>query len=169
MRIACNWRCATTLNFMNRTTTPDTAIDGGPALFQVVRFWSRRWINRSSARLPEELRNVQHIQVVEAVATATERDGEPTVTAVAHQLGLDQSGASRMVRDATAAGFLARSESEVDRRRTALRLTARGERLLADARDWQRNVFAELTADWSADDRRRFAGYLQRLSAELRD
>ncbi|WP_067838298.1 MarR family winged helix-turn-helix transcriptional regulator [Nocardia lijiangensis] len=154
---------------MNRTATPDPAVDGGPALFQVVRFWSRRWINRSSARLPEELRNVQHLQVVEAVATATEAGGEPTVSAVAHQLGLDQSGASRMVRDATAAGFVARSESAVDRRRTALRLTVSGERLLADARDWQRAVFAELTADWSADDRRRFAGYLQRLGAELRD
>ncbi|KAA8889817.1 winged helix-turn-helix transcriptional regulator [Nocardia colli] len=146
---------------------PGTAADGGPALFRLVRFWSRRWINRTSADLPDELRHAQHVQVVEAVAATVEQDAEATITSVSHQLGLDHSGASRMVRDATAAGFLSRAESEHDRRRTALALTASGERLLAEARDWQRQVFTELTADWDDADRQRFAGYLRRLSNEL--
>ncbi|PXX68341.1 MarR family transcriptional regulator [Nocardia tenerifensis] len=149
------------------TARPGTAADGGPALFRLVRFWSRRWINRTSADLPEELRHAQHVQVVEAVAATVEQRAEATITTVAHQLGLDHSGASRMVRDATAAGFLSRAESEHDRRRTSLALTAEGERLLAGARDWQRQVFAELTADWDELDRQRFAGYLRRLSGEL--
>lgn len=149
------------------TARPGTTADGGPALFRLVRFWSRRWINRTSADLPEELRHAQHIQVVEAVAATVEQDAEATITSVSHQLGLDHSGASRMVRDATAAGILSRAESEHDRRRTALALTASGERLLAEARDWQRQVFTELTADWDDLDRQRFAGYLRRLSNEL--
>ncbi|ONM47124.1 MarR family winged helix-turn-helix transcriptional regulator [Nocardia donostiensis] len=144
-----------------------TATDGGPALFRLVRFWSRRWINRTSPGLPTELRHAQHIQVVEAVAAATGAADEATITSVAHQLGLDHSGASRMVRDATAAGFLSRAESEQDRRRTSLQLTEGGERLLAEAHDWQRQVFLELTAHWSATDRQRFAGYLQRLADDL--
>lgn len=90
------------------------------------------------------------------------------MSAVAHQLGLDHSGASRMVRDATAAGYLRRSESSLDRRRTVLHLTVRGEELLGEARDWQRRTFTELTADWSLRDRRRFAGYLRRLSDDMR-
>ncbi|WP_238846929.1 MarR family winged helix-turn-helix transcriptional regulator [Nocardia arthritidis] len=86
---------------------------------------------------------------------------------ISTQLGLDHSGASRMVRDAVAAGYVERAPSESDRRSAVLRLTARGRRLLADAHEWQRTVFDELTADWSETDRRRFAGYLQRLSNQM--
>lgn len=145
----------------------DSSADGGPALFRLIRFWSRRWINRTSAQLPDELRHTQHIQVVEAVAAATENGAEATISTVAHLLGLDHSGASRMVRDAGAAGYVSRTESTLDRRRTALRLTPRGTRLLTGARQWQRRIFAELTAAWSDEDRDRFAGYLHRLSAEM--
>ncbi|MGW5388224.1 MarR family winged helix-turn-helix transcriptional regulator [Nocardia sp. NPDC003963] len=144
-----------------------TSVDGGPALFRLVRFWSRRWIQRGAGEQSADLRNAAHVQVVEAVAGAAGAPDEATITAVAHQLGLDHSGASRMVRDATAAGYLARRESDLDRRRTALHLTPAGDRLLADAHDWQRRIFDRLTDDWSPADRRRFAGYLQRLAADL--
>src|SRR5690349_9601172 len=103
--------------------------DGGPALFRLVRFWSRRWIQRGVGEQHAEMRNAQHVQVVEAVAGAAQAPDEATITAVAHQLGLDHSGASRMVRDATTAGYLSRRESDLDRRRTALHLTPAGARL----------------------------------------
>ncbi|QIS06384.1 MarR family transcriptional regulator [Nocardia brasiliensis] len=144
-----------------------SATDGGLALFRLVRFWSRRWINRTSENLPAQLRGAQHVQVVEAVAATVEQGGEATIGTVAHQLGLDHSGASRMVRDATAAGLLARTAAAHDRRKTFLALTTDGEQLLADAYTWQRQVFAELTADWDDADRKRFAGYLRRLSEQL--
>jgi DNA-binding MarR family transcriptional regulator len=132
---------------------------GGPALFRLVRFWSRRW-----TRTADVPRHVQHIQILEAVAAMP---GDATVNAVAHQLGLDHSGASRMVRDAAAAGLLRREESEKDRRRTAIRLTRPGEELLASARQWQQQVFDDLTATWDEQDRARFAGYLRRIAGEL--
>ncbi|WP_433576935.1 MarR family winged helix-turn-helix transcriptional regulator [Nocardia brasiliensis] len=141
--------------------------DGGPALFRLVRFWSRRWINRTSADLPDELRSAQHVQVVEAVAATVEQGGEATIGTVAHQLGLDHSGASRMVRDATAAGYLSRTAAAHDRRKTSLALTGDGEQLLTEAHTWQRQIFADLTADWDDADRKRFAGYLRRLSEQL--
>ncbi|MET0133153.1 MAG: MarR family winged helix-turn-helix transcriptional regulator [Kibdelosporangium sp.] len=133
---------------------------GGPALFRLVRFWSRRWANQAAATAAGD---VPHILVVEAVHAA----GEATVNAVAHQLGLDHSGASRMVRDATAGGYLVRAESDQDRRRVLLRLTEQGEELLAGARNWQNQVFDELTGTWSAKDKAQFAGYLRRLAGEL--
>ncbi|GAB3491818.1 MarR family winged helix-turn-helix transcriptional regulator [Amycolatopsis cihanbeyliensis] len=145
----------------------DATPDGGPALFRLVRFWSRRWINRAAEELPGDLRQVQHILAVEAVRAAGGGTEEATVSTVAHQLGLDHSGASRIVRDATAAGYLLRTESEQDRRRATLRLTPGGEELLAESRQWQRAVFVELTASWSEHDREQFAGYLRRLAGEL--
>ncbi|MET8156641.1 MarR family winged helix-turn-helix transcriptional regulator [Sphaerisporangium sp. NPDC005289] len=146
--------------------------DGGPALFRLVRFWSRRWAGRASEELTGESRHVQHILVVEAVVTNASRavageDAVVTVGTVAHQLGLDHSGASRMVRDAVEAGYLARATSERDRRRACLRLTESGEELLATARRWQRQAFDELTASWPEDDRRRFASYLRRLADDV--
>ncbi|NEW26934.1 winged helix-turn-helix transcriptional regulator [Nocardia cyriacigeorgica] len=146
------------------------AVDGGPALFRLVRFWSRRWSNQALAQVAQEpdgeLRRVQHIQVVEAVAAVLQSGTEAAVTDVAEQLGLDHSGASRMVRDAVVAGYLARRDSARDRRRAVVQLTDSGLDLLAASRDWQRRCFEQLTAAWSEEDRHRFAGYLQRLADE---
>lgn len=143
------------------------AADGGPALFRLVRFWSRRWTMRASEELTGQMRHVQHILVAEAVGAVSGRPAEATISAVAHQLGLDHSGASRMVRDAIAAGYLTRVPSDDDRRSVCLRLTPNGHDLLARSREWQRGVFGELTTTWDHQDRQRFAGYLQRLVDQL--
>lgn len=148
-------------------TPPETAADGGPALFRLVRFWSRRWITRAAQELTGEMGHVQHILAVEAVHGTTDASEEATVGAVAHQLGLDHSGASRIVRDAVGAGYLTRTASERDRRRVCLRLTERGHELLAGSRRWQRRAFDELTEGWDDHDRRLFAGYLRRLADEM--
>jgi DNA-binding MarR family transcriptional regulator len=142
-------------------------VDDGPALFRLVRFWSRRWAGRASEELTGESRHVQHILVVEAADTSADEGEPPTVGTVAHQLGLDHSGASRMVKDAVEAGYLARDTSARDRRRASLRLTESGHALLAGSRQWQREAFEELTAGWEAADRRQFGAYLRRLADEV--
>ncbi|MGC4989999.1 MarR family winged helix-turn-helix transcriptional regulator [Nocardia salmonicida] len=109
---------------------------------------------------------MQHIQVVEAVAAVLRIGEEAAVTDVAEQLGLDHSGASRMVRDAVAAGYLARSGSVHDGRRAVVQLSHTGHELLNASQDWQRLCFDQLTATWNEHDRRRFAVYLQRLADE---
>jgi DNA-binding MarR family transcriptional regulator len=123
---------------------------------------------RASEELTGQMRHVQHILVAEAVDTTSSRPAEATISTVAHQLGLDHSGASRMVRDADAAGYLTRLPSERDRRRACLQLTPNGHDLLTGSRRWQRRVFDELTATWDQQDRQQFAAYLQRLADELR-
>jgi DNA-binding MarR family transcriptional regulator len=134
--------------------------DGGPALFRLVRFWGRRWAGQASA---QETAPVQRILVVEAAHA----NDDATIASVARQLGLDHSGASRMVRDAEADGYLVRVTSPDDRRRVAVRLTPAGHELLAASQRWQREVFAKLTQAWAERDQRQFAAYLQRLADEL--
>lgn len=138
--------------------------DAGPLLFRLVRFWSRRWAGHASVELTGEMRHVQHILVVEAVDTA---GAEATVADVAEHLGLDHSGASRMVRDAATAGYLVREVAASDRRRASLQLTATGRELLNGSHRWQRAAFAELTAEWSDEDRVRFAGYILRIAGRV--
>lgn len=136
--------------------------DGGPALFRLVRFWSRRWARGIAADGPSL---PQHVLVLDAVQALD--GGEATVGDVAHQLGLDHSGASRMAAATADAGYLRRGRARADARRRVLTLTTAGEELLRSSRDWQRSTFAELTSSWSEKDRARFAGYLERLAREV--
>jgi len=131
---------------------------GGPALFRLVRFWTRRW-----ASGPDGDQNGQRVLVLEALAAAH----EPTIGAVAYQLGLDRSVASRMLSDAVAAGDVSRRADRLDSRRSVLDLTAAGRVRLDGARARQGDTFAELTAAWLPEDRDRFAGYLARLANEV--
>ncbi|MFI5718225.1 MarR family winged helix-turn-helix transcriptional regulator [Nocardia sp. NPDC051750] len=154
---------------MRDTPDPTQPADGGPALFRLVRFWSRRWSGRifdPHTTQPADAGRVQHIQVLEAVSAALRSRDQATVTDVATQLGIDHSGASRMVRDATTAGYLIRTTSSHDRRRAVLHLTKSGDRLLATSHAWQRECFDQLTATWPPHDRHQFATYLQRLADE---
>jgi DNA-binding MarR family transcriptional regulator len=144
-----------------------TDAEAGPALFRLVRFWSRRWVTRTSEELTGEMRHVQHILVVEAVDSV--KGQVVTVATVASHLGLDHSGASRMVSEATKAGYLTRATSDQDRRQASLHLTDAGQELLAGSHQWQSRKFDELTEDWSPADRRRLAGYLVRLANEIAD
>jgi DNA-binding MarR family transcriptional regulator len=139
----------------------------GAALFRLVRYWSRRWILQASEELTGEQRRVQDILVLDAVAAASRRDPEVSVADVAHQLGIDRSGASRFVTAAVENGYLERTPSAADARRAVLTLTPAGRELLAGSHAWQEEAFTQLVAAWDPEDAARFAGYLQRLESEL--
>ncbi|GAA3219181.1 MarR family winged helix-turn-helix transcriptional regulator [Dactylosporangium siamense] len=134
-----------------------TDFGGGPALFRLVRFWSRRW----AAGITQGEGDVAHILVLEAI----DASGRPAqIGAVAVELGLDRSNASRMLAASVAAGLVTKTVSTQDARRTELDLTPAGSDLLAAARAWQEQTFARMVADWPARDARRFAEYLVRLA-----
>ena len=86
-------------------------------------------------------------------------------TAVAYEIGIDQSGASRLVKSAVAAGYLTLRPSEADGRRREAALTPLGRTLLDQAHEWQEQVFERLTEGWSEQRRREF----QRAMEELID
>lgn len=102
--------------------------------------------------------------VTEAVAALQGADGA-TVNQVADEIGIDQSGASRFITQAVERGYLHKVASPADARQRLLRVTEEGAKMLESAHHWQEAVFADLTADWPAEDVRRFHGYLKRFLA----
>lgn len=139
---------------------------GGVALFRLVRFWARRWAQLPEASIGDREGHVPHIMVLEAIVSGAP-EGEPSVSTVATQLGVDHSVASRMVSQTVAAGYVNKVPSPQDARRAVLRPSSAGEELLKTARAWQEKVFQELTAGWQPDDVERLSGYLQRLARDL--
>ena len=138
--------------------------DGGPALFRLVRFWSRRWVAGAAGDSDGDAR-LGHVLVLEAIDAALS-NGSAAIGDVAIELGLDRSNASRMLAAAVDAGLVSKTVSPHDARRTQLRATASGRALLATARAWQQETFSQLVADWQAQDARRFAAYLRRLAPQ---
>jgi DNA-binding MarR family transcriptional regulator len=145
----------------------DGLTGAGPALFQLVRFWSRRWAGRSLEIGDEHDARVQDVLVLEAI-DATSARGAVAVSDVARELGIDQSGASRMVSESISRGYVVKTTSERDARRAALAVTEAGGRLLTDVHAWQDEIFQRITAGWPEAEARQLAGYLRRLAAEQR-
>ena len=103
--------------------------------------------------------------VAEAIRSLTERGVAATVNAIAHEIGIDQSGASRLMKSAAAAGYLALEASAADGRRREASLTVAGRSMLNQAHRWQEELFLHLAADWSQNRRREF----QRAMTDLMD
>ncbi|MCM1012773.1 MULTISPECIES: MarR family winged helix-turn-helix transcriptional regulator [unclassified Brevibacterium] len=132
----------------------------GRALFAFVRRFGqlpgRETVSTAQGRLA---------LVAEAVDALTSRGADATVNAVAAHLGIDQSGASRLLRTATEAGVVRTDVSSADARRRTSVLTPAGESMLAEALTWQDEVLARLTAQWSEDRRADFLSDLGEIVA----
>jgi DNA-binding MarR family transcriptional regulator len=133
----------------------------GQALFQFVRHWSRRW---HEAEHQSRARHGRDVLVAEAVHALRDRD-RVTVNDVAAELGIDQSGASRMISEAVARGILAVEPAPHDARSRIVRITAEGNALLDAAHRWQERVFDTLTAEWTERERIEFHRAMTRLLA----
>mgnify|MGYP001943960780 CR=1 FL=1 len=94
--------------------------------------------------------------VTEAVHSLTRRGRPATVNAVAHEIVIDQSGASRLLRDAAETGCPIPRTSEADGRRRRASVTPTGDTMLEQAHDRQERVFTRLTEGWSGQRRREF-------------
>jgi DNA-binding MarR family transcriptional regulator len=123
----------------------------GEVLFAFVRHWSRRSAHGRPAAEQGRL-----VLVTEAVHSLTQRGTPATVNAVAREIGIDQSGASRLVGNATDAGYLSMQAAAEDGRRRQATVTPSGHTLLEQARAWQEQVFDRLTEGWSEQRRRDF-------------
>lgn len=123
----------------------------GQVMFHFVRHWARRPVAADAVGERGRL-----VLVCEAVHALSQRGSPVTVNAVAHEIGIDQSGASRLIRSATAADYLAMAASAADGRRREASLTPAGRSMLAQAHRWQEDVFAQLTTGWSDKKRHDF-------------
>ncbi|WP_280300694.1 MarR family winged helix-turn-helix transcriptional regulator [Nocardia neocaledoniensis] len=124
----------------------------GQSLFAFVRHWSRR----SPAGDDELAERGRSVLVTEAVHALTHRGDQATVNAIAREIGIDQSGASRLVKSATRAGYLVMRPGVTDGRVRHATLTPAGRILLDRAHAWQEEIFDRLTTGWSERRRRDF-------------
>jgi DNA-binding MarR family transcriptional regulator len=132
----------------------------GQVLFSLVRHWSRR-----PPLGDPGVEQGRLVLVSEAVHSLSRRGVSATVNAVAHEIGIDQSGASRLIKSATAAGYLVMAASAADGRRREASLTPAGGSMLDQAHHWQEEIFDRLTAGWSEKRRRD----LQQAMTDLMD
>lgn len=132
----------------------------GQVLFHFVRHWARRPVSADAGG-----EQGRHVLVCEAVYALSQRGAPATVNAIAHEIGIDQSGASRLIKSATSGGYLAMAASPVDGRRREASLTPAGRFMLDQAHRWQEDIFAQLTTGWSDKKRRDF----QRAMTDLMD
>jgi DNA-binding MarR family transcriptional regulator len=121
----------------------------GQALFAFVRFWSRRW---TGAGWGADAHRGRDVMVVEAVHALIERQRSTSINDVARELGLDQSGASRMVARTERRGLVARCAPGRVGAASAITTTAAGEELLRQAHAWQNEILRTLTAEWPDQD-----------------
>lgn len=130
----------------------------GNTLFRMVRSLANPSLMHGSA----ELQHGRMVMAVEAVDSAKQR-GAATINDIAEELGIDQSGASRLMSQAISAGFVQRERADGDGRARECGLTPTGEELLRAARLWQEEVFQQLTHDWTGKEREVFAEHMQRI------
>nr|WP_184940264.1 MarR family winged helix-turn-helix transcriptional regulator [Planomonospora venezuelensis] len=140
---------------------PGAAID--VALFRLRRIWSRPLRARRTERSPRSVQ-MSNVMVVHAVHKLSLDVPEVTVGAVAEQLDVDPSTASRLVNDAIAAGLVEREASEVDARRARLVLSEPGGRVLDVVARYRRSYLDGLMADWDRAEREVFARLLARFA-----
>lgn len=124
----------------------------GQALFEFVRHWSRT----SPEGGPANAVQGRLVVVVEAVHALTRRGNPATINAVARELGIDQSGASRWVTSAAQRGYLEVHLSEHDGRSRHVTVAPAGHEMVANAHGWQEKVFRQLTEGWSEQRRHEF-------------
>jgi DNA-binding MarR family transcriptional regulator len=96
------------------------------------------------------------VLVTEAVDSLVRRGEAATINAIAYEIGIDQSGASRLVKSATDAGVIELWTLDTDARRRHATVTSSGRRMLKDAHAWQEHIFHQLTDGWTSEERLTF-------------
>jgi DNA-binding MarR family transcriptional regulator len=132
----------------------------GQSLFAFVRFWSRRW---TGVGLGVDAQRGRDVMVLEAVHTLAGSRRSTSINDVARELGVDQSGASRMVARAEQLGLVTRQRSGRIGAASSITITTTGGELLRQAHAWQDEVAGTLTADWPEGDVRTLVTLMDRL------
>ena len=103
------------------------------------------------------------VDLLDALASAADRDEPLTVTEAAAALGVDQPRASRLAAQALEAGLARREPDQADGRRTILAPTPEGHATLGQIAAFRQAVVADATAAWAPEDRAALADLLTRF------
>lgn len=94
-------------------------------------------------------------------------EGPMRASALAECVQSDPSTVSRQVAALVKDGLLERRADPVDGRASLLMTTAKAEQILADHDEVRLQHFGDMLADWTDRDLRRFAGLLNRFTADF--
>ncbi|MEU8541935.1 MarR family transcriptional regulator [Streptomyces sp. NPDC048717] len=94
-------------------------------------------------------------------------EGPMGVKALAAGMGIDSSTVTRQVAPLVDTGLVKRTSHPEDGRAVVLELSARGRTRLEEVRDSRRQLMAEVTEGWSADERESFCTLLTRFNSAL--
>jgi len=102
-----------------------------------------------------------------ALLVPLQRDGDQRCSALAHQVGVDVSVASRQLAVLERLGYVERRPDPVDGRASLLRLTSEGAEALDAARELRAEWSLTALAGWDESDGRTLSDLLDRLVADL--
>jgi DNA-binding MarR family transcriptional regulator len=118
--------------------------------------------NRRTTRLAATLERSAYLAL-----RLLDTTGPAGINEIADHLRLDASTVTRQVLAMEAAGFVTRERDAHDGRRAVVTMTPAGTTALAETRAARADVYADILADWSPDDRRQLATLLTRLNDDL--
>ena len=102
-----------------------------------------------------------------ALLVPLQRDGDQRCSALAHQVGVDVSVASRQLAVLERLGYVERRPDPQDGRASLLSLTTAGAQALAAARDLRAEWSLTALAGWDESDARALSDLLDRLVTDL--
>jgi DNA-binding MarR family transcriptional regulator len=143
---------------------PDPAVsDLDMALIGLRRLWAAPPLLPDPTLGQVEMSTIWIVDALDRLA----HHPEVSVADLATAIDVAHSTASRLVGRAEAAGTVTRHPSATDSRRTAVALTPTGRTLAAVARHARTAYLAQVTADWSDEQRSTLAELLTRLAVAV--
>jgi DNA-binding MarR family transcriptional regulator len=98
-----------------------------------------------------------------------DREGPMGVKALAEAMGIDSSTVTRQVAPLVDTGLVKRTSHPDDGRAVVLAVSPRGRSRLEDVRDSRRRLMAQVTEEWTAEEREVFTDLLVRFNIALAD
>jgi DNA-binding MarR family transcriptional regulator len=138
----------------------------GQAMTRMRLLIGRRFIGRIALKrigTGLELSDIDAIGVIKRIG----HEQEVTVGTIAEQLRIDPSRGSRIVADLVKQGLLERAASQEDGRRSLVRVTKAGKKVLDDIEAIKRETISDATAGWSAEDVEVFGRLYMRFTEGL--
>ncbi|NGN63755.1 MarR family transcriptional regulator [Streptomyces sp. A7024] len=96
-----------------------------------------------------------------------DQEGPMGVKALAAGMGIDSSTVTRQVAPLVDTGLVKRTSHPEDGRAVVLQLSPRGLARLREVRESRRELMAQITDDWSAEEREMFTALLTRFNATI--
>ncbi|GAA3119220.1 MarR family winged helix-turn-helix transcriptional regulator [Streptomyces rectiviolaceus] len=150
-------------------TTPDMTTASDPGLLDTLQHQVAVFARRAEqTRLGGvgQVRNSMD-RAAYLLLNRLDKEGPMGVKALAASMGIDSSTVTRQVAPLVDTGLVKRTSHPEDGRAVVLQLSPRGEARLNEVRSSRRDLMAELTDDWSPEERESFCTLLTRFNSAL--